>query len=256
MHMNIDSDLSLSKVIGLLKKSWKLLVIAPLLVCLSAYLLITLQAPKWDGKATLQVGQIGQGELIESLPLSQIRLQAYSQSLSSNKHDDINLSIKVIDEKFNLFEISVKANSQKAVQKGLSESINYMKMIHLTLSSGDLLSYKENLKQKKIELNFVNKEINDVMNMLKYKKTVDSMSALGIFLLSNLRSERNNVEKVIQDLENRLSHQNTFPTQMIGLAEIPNSPTAPKKRMAILLAFFLSTLASIFFVLIRGLVKK
>lgn len=227
---------------------------------------------QWEASASIKIGQLGNsgssGSLIEPAlqVVDRIKNISFQKSVlnrlgtingeNSTNVKTFNSSLKVKLEKSELISISLDSYSPEDAKAYLEAVIEELKNIHTRMSESainrwnqELVSTEEAIKKDIDESNSLNKSLKELN--ASEKKFPEMLLKSNILLLHELARERElqfYLERKFL-LQEQLSSERTFATEVLGQVEVSGVPVFPKKPLfalaGIILGLILGVLLSI-----------
>jgi hypothetical protein len=207
---------------------------------------------EWEAKALVRIGQYGNagaaGAAIEP-PLQVIDRVKYKsfqndvlKSLGiSTGEDDANAelfrdTLKVKLEKSELINLSLRGRSPDEVKLHMNAVVNELKNIHVRMSGPSINRWKQELESIEQELKQANTQAERLARSLGGQSdSLNDKNFSQAALLSNILIAREGELRSFRDrkrmLEERLSPERTFPTDVLGRIEASQKPVFPKKSL-------------------------
>lgn len=242
-------------------------------------LLIAFMLPaQWEANALVRIGQLGEagstgstGSTIETIEpplqvLDRIKNKSFKNDVLKNLgitigEDDFNASLfrdtlKAKLEKSELISLSLRGMSPSEVEQHMNAVVNELKNIHLRMSlptinrlHQELESIEQELKQANVEAERLAKSLNGQSDKLNEKNF--SQAAL----LSNVLIVREGELRSFRDrkrmLEESLSPERTFVTNVLGRIEVSQKPVFPKKSLFVTAGLVMGLLLGVLLSILR-----
>ena len=273
-NRSID-ELSFIDLLVFIRRNFRVLLGCALLGAVVGLVLAYAMPAQWEASALVRIGQLGasgssgsSGSLIEPAlqVVDRIKNISFQKSVlnrlgtingeNSTNVKTFNSSLKVKLEKSELISISLDSYSPEDAKAYLEAVIEELKNIHTRMSESainrwnqELVSTEEAIKKDIDESNSLNKSLKELN--ASEKKFPEMLLKSNILLLHELARERElqfYLERKFL-LQEQLSSERTFATEVLGQVEVSGVPVFPKKPLfalaGIILGLILGVLLSI-----------
>ena len=218
---------------------------------------------KWEANAIIRVGQFGKvevkGEAIE--PPLQVVDRIKNKSFQNDVLKSLGLAtdedepdaklfrdtLKVKLEKSELINLSLRGMSADEAKQNMSAVVKELKNIHIRMSAPTVSRWHQELESIELELKKASNEADRLAKSLGGQS--DALSDRNFSqaaLLSNILIAREVELRSFRDrkrvLEEQLSPERTFPTDVMGRIEVSEKPVFPKKSLFTLAGLFIGLL--------------
>ena len=268
-------------LIKFLRRNFVYLLWGTLLGLAIALILAVLLPKQYEAKALIKIGQIGNlttiGLPIESglQVVDRINSQSFQDTVLealgvSTEDDDDKLvkqfrrNLKVRLEKSELISLSLRALSRAEAVAIMQEVIKQLNITHNGMLQPTVSRLKTELESVNSEIKMADIESKQLMKALEAQsdKLTDTKFSQTV-LLNSLRMAKDQEYCSFKDtkriLEEKLSPERTFATHLIGRVEVSKKPVFPKYSIFGSVGLFLGLIASLLYILFKGLnlnVKK
>lgn len=134
--------------------------------------------------------------------------------------------------------------------------VNKLKEEHGRISAPTISRLRQELATIELELKLTSVESERLKKMLDGADSVSEKVFLQAILVSNLRLAREDELRTFRDhkreLEEQLSLERTFPTDVMGKIEVLSEPVYPKKTLFIMVGLFMGLFLGIFVSVVRA----
>lgn len=210
---------------------------------------------QWEGNTLIRIGQLGNaggvGTAIEP-PLQvvdRIKQKSFQNDVLkslgiSTDEDDVNAelfrdSLKVKLEKSELINLSLKGRSPDEVKQHMDAVVSELKNIHVRMSAPTINRWNQELEWIGQELKQANTDAERLAKSLGGQSdSLNDKNFSQAALLSNVLIAREGELRSFHDrkrmLEERLSPERTFATNVLGRIEVSQKPVFPKKSLFVI----------------------
>jgi len=245
-----DDELSLHDVAVFIRQNVGIMLSGALIGGVLGLALAFVLPGQWEADALIRIGQLGNaggvGSAIEP-PLQvvdRIKNKSFQNDVLkslgiSTDEDDANAelfrdTLKVKLEKSELISLSLRGKSPDEVKRHMEAVVNELRNIHVRMSvptinrwHQEMASIEQEMKQANTNAERLAKSLGEQSDSLSDKNF--SQAAL----LSNVLIAREGESRIFRDrkrmLEERLSPERTFATNVLGRIEVSQRPVFPKK---------------------------
>ena len=275
------NEFDLLDLIKFLRRNFVYLLWGTLLGLAIALILAVLLPKQYEAKALIKIGQIGNlttiGLPIESglQVVDRINSQSFQDTVLealgvSTEDDDDKLvkqfrrNLKVRLEKSELISLSLRALSRAEAVAIMHEVIKQLNITHNGMLQPTVSRLKTELESVNSEIKMADIESKQLMKALETQsdKLTDTKFSQTV-LLNSLRMSKDQEYRSFKDtkriLEEKLSPERTFATHLIGRVEVSKKPVFPIYSIFGSAGLFLGLIASLLYILFKGLnlnVKK
>ena len=275
------NEFDLLDLIKFLRRNFVYLLWGTLLGLTVALILAVLLPKQYEAKALIKIGQIGNlttiGLPIESSlqVVDRINSQSFQDTVLealgvSTEDDDDKLvkqfrrNLNVRLEKSELISLSLRALSRAEAVAIMQEVIKQLNIIHNGMLQPTVSRLKTELESVNSEIKMADIESKQLMKALETQsdKLTDTKFSQTV-LLNSLRMSKDQEYRSFKDtkriLEEKLSPERTFATHLIGRVEVSKKPVFPIYSIFGSVGLFLGLIASLLYILFKGLnlnVKK
>lgn len=266
-----DDELSLSDLILFIRRNNRTLLggaVGGVVLGLAIAFIVPAQ---WEASALVRIGQLGNagnaGNVIEP-PLQvvdRVKNRSFQNSAltslklpisdSDIKAKSFRNSLKVKLEKSELITLTLRATSPSEAEQNMNAVVNELKRVHNNMATSTVNRWHQELAATEQELQRANTESERLTKALDgYAVSINEKIFSQATLLSNILLTREQEIKNIQDrkriLEERLSPERTFQTDVLGRVEISEQPVFPKKTLLAVAGLVIGLLISVLIVVI------
>ena len=271
---NSQTELDLLDVIQFIRHNSRYLLLGMLFGVVLAAIIAFLLPKQYEVKALVKVGQLGSVSTV-GLPIEP-GLQVIDRIKSQSFQDDVlkelkisvddddsklvkqfrnNLQVKL--EKSELLTISLKALSKADALTGMQEVVNQLNAVHKKMSYPTIARLKLELDSVNNELLKADNEAKQLTKILQMQS--DKLTDLKFsqtVLLNSIRISKEQDYRNFRDtkrmLEEKLSPERTFATQVLGRIQVSKKPVFPNYNLFIAAGLLLGLMASFIYILIMG----
>lgn len=221
---------------------------------------VLITKPKWEATAVIQIGQVGQSGIGQGSQLIEPSVRAIERMKMKSFENDVLISLKIPVEDENplarlfrstlslkalgttdLIQVKVRGDSPDRAANWANAVVDRLKTVHERLAQPTI----DRLRKQQAELTKQMKMIEEErVNLLKIVSKSGETSGDSRFsanlLLSNLLLQKN---AELRDFEMRrlaadeqLTAVRTYPSSLIDLVYVSETPVSPKKLLVIVLA--------------------
>lgn len=273
-----DDELSLLDLVAFVRRNIRILLGGSLIGgALGLGIAFSLHA-QWEAIALIRIGQLGNvgnvgnvGSPVEP-PLQlvdRIKNKSFQKEVLKRLRmsvDDHNVdvkcfhdSLKVKLEKSELINLKLEAGSADEAKLKMNAVVNELKEIHKKMSSPTITRLQQELVTIDLELSHASVESERLRKSLEASNSQNEITFSQAALVSNLLLAREGELRGLRDrkrvLEEQLSPERTFSTDIFGRVEVSTEPVFPKKLLfaaaGLLLGLILSVLLTLRHVSLR-----
>lgn len=264
----IDKELSLLDLVEFVQKNFFILIGGLLLGLFASLVTAFLLPSEWEATALVRVGQFKNGDNLISIEPSlqvvdRIKSASFQQdvlkslslnSKENNTIDDKLKNLKVKLEKSELINISLRDLTKDEAKNNLSVVINELVKIHkkkfepvIKRWNQELISTELAMQNSKAESN----QLNKTLERLGSSEKTFSENALNSSTLLVREKEMQYYRQRRTVLEELLSPERTFPTEILGNIIVSKEPVSPKKMLFATAGAILGLILAFFFIIFR-----
>lgn len=273
-----DDQLSLLDLVAFARQNYRVILGGALIGVAIALILAVLLPKQYEAKALIKIGQIGNVNT-NGLPIEpslqvvdRIKSQSFQDTvlealgISTEDDDDRlvkqfrkNLVVKL--EKSELISLSLKALSRAEAVTIMQEVIKQLNITHNSMLLPTVSRLKLELDSVNYEIKLADIESKQLLKTLETQsdKITDTKFSQTV-LLNSLRISKDQEYRSFKDtkriLEEKLSPERTFATHVLGKVEVSKKPVFPKYSIFIPIGLLLGLLASLLYILVRGVNLK
>ena len=273
-----DDQLSLLDLVAFARQNYRVILGGALIGVAIALILAVLLPKQYEAKALIKIGQIGNVNT-NGLPIEpslqvvdRIKSQSFQDTvlealgISTEDDDDRlvkqfrkNLVVKL--EKSELISLSLKALSRAEAVTIMLEVIKQLNITHNSMLLPTVSRLKLELDSVNYEIKLADIESKQLLKTLETQsdKITDTKFSQTV-LLNSLRISKDQEYRSFKDtkriLEEKLSPERTFATHVLGKVEVSKKPVFPKYSIFIPIGLLLGLLASLLYILVRGVNLK
>lgn len=264
----IDKELSLLDLVGFVQKNF-IILIGGLLLGLFASLVTAFLLPsEWEATALVRVGQFKNGDNLISIEPSlqvvdRIKSASFQQdvlkslslnSKENNTIDDKLQNLKVKLEKSELINISLRDLTKDEAKNNLSVVINELVKIHKKKFEPVIKRWNQELISTELAMQNSIAESNQLNKTLERLGSSEKTFSENAFNSSTLLVREKEMQYYRQRrtvLEELLSPERTFPTEILGNIIVSKEPVSPKKMLFATAGAILGLILAFFFIIFR-----
>jgi capsular polysaccharide biosynthesis protein len=270
-------ELSLHDLVAFIRRNLGILLGGALIGGVLGLAMAFIQPLQWEASTLIQVGQLGNaggaeggiGTNIEP-PLrvaDRIKNRSFQNDVLKNLglmtgEDDSNANVfrdtlKVKLEKSELLNLTLRAMSPDEAKLHMSAVVNELKKIHTRISVPTISRWHQELASIDRELKQANTEAERLAKSLdRQSDLINDKNFSQVALLSNILIMREVELREFHDekrmLEERLSPERTFDTNVLGRIEVSTKPVFPKKSLYILAGLVMGLLLGVLLSILRS----
>lgn len=273
----LAGQLSLLDVIVFIRRNLGLLIGGALAGGTLALALAFILPAEWEAGALIRVGQfVKTGQAGETVIVIEPPLQVVDRIKNKSFQNDVlrrlgvatddddrkarefRTTLRVKLEKSELISLTLKGRSPDEAKQNMGAVISELKRIHLGMSAPIISLWQKELASIELELSHVNTEAERLAKSLASQS--DSLND-GNFsqaaLLSNVLIAREGALRSFRDrkhlLEEQLSPERTFVTDLLGRIEVSTKPVFPKKPVFVVIGLVIGLFLVVFVSIMRSL---
>lgn len=266
-------ELSLHDLVAFIRRNLGTLLGGALIGGVLGLAMAFIQPLQWEASTLIQVGQLGNaggvGNAIEP-PLrvvDRIKNRSFQNDVLRNlglmtDEDDSTAKVfrdtlKVKLEKSELLNLTLRGMSPDEAKLHMSAVVNELKKIHARISVPTISRWHQELASIERELKQANTEAEGLAKSLDSQSNlINDKNFSQVALLSNILIMREVELREFHDqkrmLEERLSPERTFDTNVLGRIEISTKPVFPKKSLYILAGLVTGLLLGALLLILRS----
>ena len=268
-------ELSVTDLIAFLCSNFKMILGCAFVGVALAFAIVLTISPQWEANASVRIGQLGNSDNagITVEPTLQVIDRIKSKSFQDDVLLDLGLltdkdnskvklfrdKLKVKLEKSELISLTLRAESAEDAKLELNAVINQLISIHEKILATavnrwhqDLALLELQLKQNKEEMIRLRTQLN--ASLVSNEKNFSQFALISNVLVTRESDLRNFIDTK-RTLEDRLSPERTFSTQLQGRVEVSESPVYPSKRLFLMFGFMLGLVLGVFIALIKPVLR-
>jgi capsular polysaccharide biosynthesis protein len=265
-----EVELSLADIFAIIKKYRQVLLIAPIIFGIAAYILVAFViAPKWEASGLLQVGQVGP-KLVEPIANVVARMLQPSfavavLSQTNFKPQDLpavkalyenSLKVKKIPDA-DLVEFHLKGYSSDMARTLAISTVSYLQKNHDEMMAASVAPIKAQIQSANGDIQTLRAEMDSLKKQLQDKHDWNSSNAtLAAIVLQDKSNQLRELIQRKQFLDEQLSPTVTFTTKTFGDVTVSEGPVSPKKPVIIGMAILLGLFSGIFIAFVHNWVSK
>ena len=287
-------EFDLLDVVNFIRRNFIYLLSGMLLGLAIAWLLAVLSPQKFEATALVRVGEVaninaagiangianGSANGIANGSAIEPSLQVVDRIKSRSFQDDVlkalkisvddddsalvkqfRSSLKVKLEKSELISLSVNANSRAQANAMMQGVVNQLNMVHYKMSYPTIARLKLELGSVNNEIKLADEEVKHFAKVLDMQSDkITDMKLSQAVLLSSIRMSKAQEYRNFRDnkrmLEERLSPERTFPTNVLGRVEVSKKPVYPNYSIFGGAGLLLGLFAGLLYILARSLKLK
>lgn len=271
-----DDELSLLDLIAYIQKNFRTLLGGALVGSVFGLGIAFSLPAQWEASALVRIGQLGNvgnvGSPIEP-PLQlvdRIKNKSFQKDVLTRLRmsaDDNNYDVKCFHkslqvklEKSELINLKLEAGSADEAKLKMNAVVNQLKDIHKKMSSPTISRLQQELAMIDLELSHASVESERLRKSLEASNSQSERTFSQAALVSNLLLARENELRAFRDrkriLEESLSPERTFSTDVLGRVEVSSEPVFPKKPLFAVAGLLLGLLLSVLLTLMHVSLQK
>jgi capsular polysaccharide biosynthesis protein len=279
-----DDELSVMDLIAFIRSNFRMILgcaIAGVVLALAVVLTIT---PQWEANALVRIGQFGNtvssGNTISTVTTGnsvEPSLQVVDRVKSQSFQDDVLLSLSLLTdqnhpkakmlrdklkvklEKSELISLTLRAESAEDANIQLTAVVNQLRSIHEKILEPTVNRWRQELALLNLQLQQSRDEMIRLKTLLNASLTSNEKNFSQFALISNVlitrEAELRSFIDTKRTLEERLSSERTFSTQVQGRVEVSESPVFPNKRLFLMVGFMLGLVLGVLIALIKPVLR-
>jgi len=264
-----NDELSLLDLVTFIKNNWLGILGGALTGAALGFAIAFALPSQWEANALVRIGQLGNiGAAVEP-PLQlvdRIKSQSFQDDvltmlgLNNSDYDDkakaFRESLKVKLEKSELISLALRGTSASAVKLQMGAIISELKAVHSKMSAPtihhlqqELVAIDQELKRASVESDRLKKSLNSLT-------ALDAKSFPQAALVGNILIVREAELRAFRErkraLEEQLSPERTFSSDVLGRIEISSEPVFPKKSLFAMAGLFIGLLLGVLFAMLKS----
>jgi hypothetical protein len=268
----IYDELSLLDLMAFIRRNLGSLLGGALIGSVLGLAIAFIQPLEWEAKALIRTGQLGiaggeENAIEPSLQtVDRVKSKSFQNDVLKNlgistDEDDVDAelfrnSLKVKLEKSELINLSLRANSPDEVKQHMDAVVSELKNIHVKMSEPSVKRWHQELELVEQELKQVSTEAERLAKSLGGQSdSLNDRNFSQAALLSNVLIAREGELRVFRDrkrmLEDSLSPERTFSTNVLGRIEVSPRPVFPKKSLFVMVGLIMGLLLGVLLSILR-----
>lgn len=258
-----DNELNLLELVAFIKQNFRILLGGALIGSLLGLAMTFIYPTEWEASALVRIGRLGNvesgGNSIE--PALQLVDRIKSKSFQNEVLKELGISItegntkaemfrdtlKVKLEKSELINLTLRSTSPDEAKQHIAAIIHDLKNIHERMSTPTLNRWQQELASIEEELKRASTESERLTKSLASPaEAVSENSFSQSVLLSNIliarEGELRNFRERKRILEEQLSPERSFATNVLGRIEVSTKPVFPKKSLFVIVGLVVGLL--------------
>lgn len=258
-----DGEMSLQDLVDFFQKYYQILICGLLFGLIFSLVIAFMLPAEWEATALVRIGQFGGGGIepslqvvdrIKSASFQQDVIKIMNSNLPDDNTDDKLQSLKVKLEKSDLITISWRGLTKDAAKSNLNVVVNELVSIHkekfetvVNRWNGELMSTGLAMQVAVAETS----QLNKTLDRLGASEKTFSENALISNTLLVREKEMQFYRERKRVLEEQLSPERTFITEILGNVIVSKEPVFPKKKLFALAGAFLGLFLAAIVILIK-----
>ena len=269
----IDNELSLLDLVKFVQKNFIILLGGLLLGLFVSLVTAFLLPSEWEATALVRVGQFKNGDNLISIEPSlqvvdRIKSASFQQDvlknlglnlIENNTNDDRLQNLKVKLEKSDLINISWRGLTKVEAKNNLSVVVNELVKIHKKKFESVINRWNQELISTGLAMQHSAAESNQLNKTLERLGTSEKTFSENA-LISNTLLVREKEMQYYRErkyvLEEQLSPERTFPTEILGNIIVSKEPVSPKKTLFAFAGAILGLILAFIFIMIKAQSSK
>ena len=263
-----DDELSVMDLIAFIRSNLKMILGCAFVGVGLALAIVLTISPQWEANVLVRIGQFGNtGNTVE--PTLQVVDRIKSQSFQNGVLLSLGLptdkdnskvklfrdKLKVKLEKSELIALTLRAESAEDANLQLTAVTNQLRSIHEKILEPAVQRWRQELALLDLQLQQSKDEMIRLKTRLNASLTTNEKNFPQFALISNVlitrEAELRGFIDTKQTLEDRLSSERTFSTQVQGRVEVSESPVFPNKRLFLMVGFMLGLVLGVLIALMK-----
>lgn len=231
--------------------------------------------PKWEATAVIQIGQVGQSGVGQGSQLIEPSVRAIERMKMKSFENDVLISLKIPVEVENplarlfrstlslkalgttdLIQVKVRGDSPDLAANWANAVVERLKTVHERLAQPTIDRLRKQLAELKKQMKMIEEERANLLKIVsKSSETRGDSRFSANLLLSNLLLQKNaelrDFEMRRLATEEQLTSVRTYPTSLIDVVYVPETPVSPKKLLMLVLAAILGLVLGVVVALSR-----
>ena len=269
----IDNELSLLDLVRFIQKNFHILLRGLLLGLFMSLVTAFLLPSEWEATALVRIGQFKNGDNLISIEPSlqvvdRIKSASFQQDVlkslgftlaENNPSDDRLQNLKVKLEKSDLINISWRGLTKVEAKNNLSVVVNELVKIHKNKFESVINRWNQELISTGLAMQHSADESNQLNKTLERLGTSEKTFSENA-LISNTLLVREKEMQYYRErkhvLEEQLSPERTFPTEILGNIIVSKEPVSPKKTLFAVVGAIFGLILALIFIIIKAQSSK
>jgi uncharacterized protein involved in exopolysaccharide biosynthesis len=269
----LDDELGLVNFAAFIRVNLRTLLFAAFIGGVLGLAVTFILPAQWEASTLIRIGQLGNAEGVGSAiepPLQvvdRIKNKSFRNDVLKNlgmaideDDPDANLfrnTLKVKLEKSELISLSLRGKSPDEVKRHMDAVINELKNIHVKMSVPTINRWHQELEFVELALKQANTKTEQVANLLgNQSDLLNDRNFSQTALLSNILIAREEELRAFHArkrmLEERLSPERTFATNVLGRVDVSQEPVFPRKSLFAVVGIFTGLVLAMMLPILRS----
>ena len=265
----IGNELSLLDLVGFVQKNFIILLGGLLLGLFVSLVTAFLLPSEWEATALVRVGQFKNGDNLISIEpnlqvVDRIKSASFQQDvlknlglnlIENNTNDDRLQNLKVKLEKSDLINISWRGLTKVEAKNNLSVVVNELVKIHKKKFESVINRWNQELISTGLAMQHLAAESNQLNKTLERLGTSEKTFSQNALISNTLLVREKEIQYYRERktvLEELLSPEQTFPTEILGNIIVSKEPVSPKKSLFAFAGAILGLILAFIFIMIKA----
>lgn len=246
--INSKNEITLNELLSLIQQRWKIIILAPVVISFLAFAITLIIKPQWRGGVFIQIGQTSPEAAIETLALTNVRINNPSFKDSIPDASVATISAKVQNLDNGIVDLQVISTDKNAIKSIAMKSFEKIQHHHASVAEATLTINKNEIVKTDKELAELENEIQ------KYTRGVKTLATETV--LKDLLANKSKLTDKKNTLVAGFAPKYSFPTRTVGEAYLLEESVFPRTKLAVVTAAVLSLAMTMIAVIFHYLVTR